>query len=451
MKSFLNSSSVIRVFIISLIYLLLSCSSTKNLPPKPAWLLSRPITPGYYIGIGSAPIGLKPDEYRQSAKRSALNDLAGEISMGISNTSFLHTLEVNNKSNETYDSRTQTTITEDLEGYTQEAEFQDKNTYWVYYSLSKSTYEQLKQQKIQKSLDNALAKFTTARQMKSQGDLYHAILMLVKATDDIKPYLSEPLQTSFEGREIFFGNELFNEILSCLSDLKINAVQQEVKVKRGQAIQGRSLSFQLTSRNGKLLEGFPVVGEFSSGGLIVDKARTQADGMASFSIPKVKSVKPVETFSAKPDINALLQEATNDFSIRKLLKNFTTEKASVQILVQSPVFYIETSSVGAENELMLQQCRESLRASAVEITDAAATADFRLVIQTVIRNANAAGTILEVQANVFNRDGKNVYQRSTGKIESNLPNPQKAYDEILSKGKDYMKNRVIPDILGQLF
>jgi hypothetical protein len=371
--------------------------------------------------------------------------------MGISNTSFLHTLEVNNKSNETYDSRTQTTITEDLEGYTQEAEFQDKNTYWVYYSLSKSTYEQLKQQKIQKSLDNALAKYTTARQMKSQGDLYHAILMLVKATDDIKPYLSEPLQTSFEGREIFFGNELFNEILSCLSDLKINAVQQEVKVKRGQAIQGRSLSFQLTSRNGKLLEGFPVVGEFSSGGLIVDKARTQADGMASFSIPKVKSVKPVETFSAKPDINALLQEATNDFSIRKLLKNFTTEKASVQILVQSPVFYIETSSVGAENEMMLQQCRESLRASAVEITDAAATADFRLVIQTVIRNANAAGTILEVQANVFNRDGKNVYQRSTGKIESNLPNPQKAYDEILSKGKDYMKNRVIPDILGQLF
>ncbi len=436
-------------FFAVLLLVLVSCSTTKNLPPKPQWLLSRPQLPGYYTGIGSALITSNRDGFHQSAKYNALKDLAGEISMTVSNTSFLHTLEVNNQSSETYDSRTQTTVNEDLEGYTQVAEFEDQNTYYVFYQLSKSLYEQQKQQRIQKALGNALAKYTTALDYHQKGEVRQAFLLLVKAVEDIKPYWTEPLQTQINDRDIYFGNELYNEIFTLVNDLKITALHNEIKVKRGQAVGEKELRFFLATRDGKSSPSVPVKADFSSNGLINDKARSDERGEAGFVIPKIRSKRTEEYFTAQPDLMALLQEASSDYSVRMMLRNFTLPKASIKIQIAAPVFKLEYVSYNTEIQQLIPVCEQYFISENCVVSDT--LADFRLVLDCNTRKAAGPGMETELRVKVLGADGKIVYQRSSGVLGSVQLNSQLAYQEVFSAAKDYLQKRILPDLSAQLF
>lgn len=435
-----------------------SCMSTKNIPPKPDWLISRPVSIMDYIGIGSAPLTSDVNDYRQLAKKNALNDLAGEISITISNTSFLHKLAVNDVFNETFDSRTQTSIHENLEGYTLIGTFEDKTTYWAYYSLSKSTYQSLKQQRIQKALDNALSKFSMAMQYKSDFEYYNALVLFVKATEDIKPYLAEPLLTKYKNTEIYFGNELFNEILACFNALKIVPVKSKIAVKRGQMINDESLTFIVSDHTDRHVEGIPVLADFSGGGLINNKARSGKDGIVAFSIPKIRSKKNVENFEAKIDVATLLQDATNDFIIKKLLRNFGNKTVAVETTILNPVFYIETTENSfvkpTINELK-EVCKETLIANACDFTENRAEADFVLTIVTDCRKTEEVNSVCKVnftaEVTVQNQLGKTLYQRNVTDIMATQRNCEAAEKEADTKGKEYLKTRVMPDILTQLF
>jgi hypothetical protein len=435
-----------------------SCISTKNIPPKPDWLISRPVSISDYIGIGSAPVTTNVNDYQQLAKKNALNDLAGEISVNISNTSFLHKLAVNDVFNETFDSRTQTSIHENLEGYSLVGTFEDKSTYWAYYSLSKSTYQSLKQQRIQKALDNAMSKFSMAMQYKSDFKYYNALVLFVKATEDIKPYLAEPLLTNYENTEICFGNELFNEIFACFNDLKIVPVKSKIAVKRGQMINDESLNFVVSDRNGHVMEGIPVVADYTSGGLINNKARTDKDGKVSFTIPKTKSKKSAEYFEAKIDVATLLQDATNDFIIKKLLRNFGIETAAVETTILNPVFYIETtenSFVKPTTNGLKDVCKEVLVANICDFTENRAEADFILTIvadsQKTAEFDRKCGVNFNAEVTIQNQQGKTLYQRNISDITASQHDCVSAVNEAFSKGKTYLSTRVIPDILDQLF
>lgn len=439
-------------------FLMFSCASTKTLPPKPDWLTSRPVSTMNYIGIGSAPISSNVNDYQQIAKKNALNDLAGEISINISNASFLNKLAVNDVFNETFDSRTQTSTNENLEGYTLIGTFEDKTNYWAYYSLSKSTYLSLKQQRIQKALDNAMSKFAMALQYKNDFQYYNALILFVKATEDIKPYLAEPLLTNYQNMEIYFGNELFNEIFECFNNLKIAPLQHTIVVKRGQMIKEESLTFEVRDRLGHLMEGIPVEADFSSGGLINNKARTGKDGKVSFSIPKIRSKKNAEYFEAKIDVATLLQDATNDFIIKKLLKNFRIETASIETTVLKPVFYVEIINKG-EGDLksfgFSEMSKETIVANACDYTEIRSDADFILKINVENRKIEELSQQCKMnfyaEVTVQNPDGKLVYQRSVSDIFVAQSNCESANKEAFIKGKEYLKTRVIPDILTQLF
>ena len=49
--------------------------------PRPTWVSARPVTGGYYVGIGLANKN-RPDA-QEAAKKNALNDLASEISVTV--------------------------------------------------------------------------------------------------------------------------------------------------------------------------------------------------------------------------------------------------------------------------------------------------------------------------------------------------------------------------------
>jgi len=133
-----NSSllfSGLKLLLLSAI--LTQCVSTKTLPVKPSWIEKKPVDSESYLGIGASPKNSKNTDYQQLAKSNALNDLASEISVRISNTSLLYTLSSNNTLKETFDSKTYTSTKEDLEGYEMVDSFEDETNYWVFYKLSK--------------------------------------------------------------------------------------------------------------------------------------------------------------------------------------------------------------------------------------------------------------------------------------------------------------------------
>ena len=123
------------IFFLSLF--LFSCARSKNVVEVPTWISERPNTQSYYVGIASASKYEYPYNAIEIDKENALNSLAREIRVNVSSSSLLSTLQVNHWVEESFESNIQSTVAEDLEGYTLVGTYEDKNEAWVYYQLNK--------------------------------------------------------------------------------------------------------------------------------------------------------------------------------------------------------------------------------------------------------------------------------------------------------------------------
>lgn len=447
------------VVIFVLACILTQCASTKVVPIKPEWLQNRPITPGFYIGIGFGNKKANTNGYQQTAKNNALNDLAGEIRVKISNSSLLYTLAVNNSVNETFDSKTLTSTDESLEGYELVDTYEDQDNYWAYYKLSKQIYDEIKQQRIQKAIDNALSKYDKALNFKSQFQYYNAVILFVKAIEDLKPYLSEQLICKYKTKDIYLGNELFNEILAIFNELSIESDLKEITVKKGQPVEEDLLTFWVSDKKGHRVENIPVIADFTAGSLINDMDRSTANGVVAFSIPKLKSKKNQEYFSSKLDMNSLLQEATNDFLIRKLLRNIKPVAYNKLLNIVNPVFYVsstENKFGRPDNATLLKEAINSaLMPFGVNLTNNQKDADFLVEITSDSRYAESGNGIckasLDAVITVKNKESKVLYQRNMKNINAVQNSYESAGSEAYNAGVEYLKTRVVPDMMEQLF
>ena len=85
-----------KYLLILAVFLLSACAAKKQaaeFEAQPAWMKQKPIVPGYYIGIGSSKKVGTSSEYIANARKDALADLAGEVSVQISSSSVYHTIE----------------------------------------------------------------------------------------------------------------------------------------------------------------------------------------------------------------------------------------------------------------------------------------------------------------------------------------------------------------------
>ncbi len=447
------------VILLTAACLMTQCASTKVVTNKPTWLMTRPINQGYYIGIGYGNKKTNSNGYQQTAKNNAMNDMAGEIRVNVSGTSLLHTLEINNAVSETFDSKSLTSTDESLEGYELVDTYEDQYNYWTYYRLSKQTYEDIKQQRIRKATDNALTKYDKALTYKNGLQYYSALIMLVKGLEDIKPYMSETLLVNYQGKDVHLGNELFNEILNILNDINVSSDLKEIIVKKGQPVVEELLTFIVENKQGHHIENIPVTSDFTGCALIDNIDRSTASGIVSFSIPKVKSKNNHEYFYAKVDLNTILQEATNDFLIRKLLRNIKPVAYTKQVNVQNPVFFVSSTErkfeKSSENEVLKNALIGSLTQSALDITPKQNNADFLVDIQSNTKSAEISNSMYKVSLDavitVKNKESKLLYQRNMNNITGIQLSFDAAGNEAYNSAVEYLKNRVVPDLLEKLF
>ena len=184
-----------QFLILCSLVLLASCTGLKEISNQdvvyPNWISSRPISTEYYIGIAKSSKN-KPD-YEAIAKQNALLDLSSEISVNISSESIFHQVDKGDTYREDYQALIKVESQKNLEGYTMVASWESDDEYCMYYQLSKTQWEKIRADRIQKAITIAYSHYKTAEAYSVEKNFMLSIHYAVKALDALHLYMNETL------------------------------------------------------------------------------------------------------------------------------------------------------------------------------------------------------------------------------------------------------------------
>jgi hypothetical protein len=388
--------------------------------PRPDWVRSRPIVPGYYIGIGWAKKTPNVHQYQQAAKQNAFSDLASEISVSISSNSVLHAFESKLGFKEDFSSTIQARTQEELAGFDIVDTWEDQENYWIYYRLSAIRHREIKDKKREDATRLSSGLFQNAIESRARGQFRTSLVQLISSMEAIKNHFDDPLPVEIGDRQVQLGNEIFNELSSTISQIEIIPLSDQIDIRAGQAVSPSMLKFNVSSRESGPVADFPLLAAYSERPIRNNRGRSDRDGNVEFGIDGVRSARSFETFTVTADMTAILTEATTDPMIRRLVSRFSIPEGSVRINILKPVIMLVCNEQNIGQELVSGTLRESFRKNAMEagylITDNPSGADYivRITANTlpagesgVYKNALLSGNISAEDASgnqIFHRE-----------------------------------------------
>lgn len=375
------------------IILMMACGSSKKaaqeIAPRPSWVTQKPIDPSAYNGIG---FSLKKPgvDYMTNAKNNALNDLTSEISAQVSSSSMIYVLERDYHLKEEFQSSTKVKSNENIEGYELAGTWEDESYYYVWYSLSKMTYEEKAREKKNHALNIALDQYKTAGEQKARNEYAEAMRTYITAMEAIRPYLNESLPVQLNGKEIFFGNVLINDFRALINDIVINPVQPTVEIKRGTAVPAGAISFRVSNRAGNPLSRIPLYLYFSGFPISNNEVLSDKDGLAPYALDKISTTKNAEYFQSDLNLVGLASDATTDPFIKTLVGKMNGATSRIEIKLLSPSIYIDVKqknfAIALENTLAPAMSRDGY-----DILTKASGSDYTLVIDIHLSSTKTGG------------------------------------------------------------
>ena len=112
------------------------------------------------------------------------------------------------------------------------------------------------------------------------------------------------MQTTYNGKSILLGNELFDAINGLVNSIKITANQQSLLVKAGDGLPADKLQFTATT-GGNPVKQFPLLFSFTAKPLRNATVLTDELGKAGYALDNITSAKGVETFTAEVDWSSM--------------------------------------------------------------------------------------------------------------------------------------------------
>lgn len=412
-----------QITFIALAMVLLSCGGPKKVqtvyPPAPNWVKNRPVFSEYYVGIGSATKTVDINQTIQSAKQNALADMASDISVNISTNSLLSKFDFNNNATEDFTKTIKAQAEQDLEGYETVGNYEDQDNYWVYFRLSKANYQRIKEERRSKAITKALDFYDKGVNAEKSGDVRLAFLNLIKAIEPLKPYFSDPLQTEYNGNQIYLGNEIYREISQVLGLIRIEPVNKQVNVKQGQQLSSGLFDFKVTNQIGQPLNGLTLNAAYTEKPLRNSKVQTDINGIAPFIIDIVRSSKNAESLKATLNLEVIANEATTDFIIRKLFTRFQAPEASIIISIVKPIFFISSNETNIDAKLttpiLADAFKRQIMGAGYTTTNNEGDADYRISIIASTVSKGESGTYKQTQLtgiiSVKDRNSAEVYSK----------------------------------------
>jgi hypothetical protein len=400
-----------RCLLLSILLILASCAAKKQaaeFEAQPLWMKHKPVEPGYYTGVGSAKKVGTSHEYKEAAKRDALADLAEEISLKISSTSVLHTIETESGISETF--------------------------------ISQATYSEKKELKKQKALEAAKVKYLAGKKEEEQHHAREAITFYLQGLQAIYNYLGEETQKEINGVTIDVGNELYSSLNEVVSFLKIEAVMNQVSVKRGKSLE-QSLRFK-TLYKSRQENGLPVNFKYSGGYLKKDRDFSNENGIVELQPGIINSKKSQEQITATINLEEIAQKAVDNLFIRGLLSKHTIEPAVVVVNIASPNLLLSIAEHYCHNnpcEKIHKIFNEIALAEGYNISTEN-EAEYIFTVKFTFKKGESAGGLYAAYLNgeltLMNENHKQIWTKSVAKIKgvgrSSDAAREKAFDEFVS-------------------
>lgn len=346
----LNMENVRHLFNGIAFFLLLSCApavsnvnalQTSELE-KPSWVSSKPVSGFYYVGIGYSQKS-SSENYLQSSKQNALDDMISEIRVNISSVSVLNQMDNTDGFSEQYESMIKTTASDDVEGYELVDTWEGDGQYWTYYRLSKEKYRDRKAAKRRNVLDLATDNYLKANQLIEKGEIASGLTLYINGLYTMAPYLGESNEISVGGDSILLGNALYDKIQNTFNDLVITSEQEQYLINRRLSKdESIEVAVRTKSENNQVSE-FPLMANFSTGaGIVIPEYTTDEDGVATILLSSIRSKESKQVITIMPDIDKLTPENTDTKKYGLLLKSLQLPQKKLQLQIQKPVVYLES-------------------------------------------------------------------------------------------------------------
>lgn len=426
---------------------------------KPAWLNSKPVQDSYYVGIGhSNKDGL--NNYIQSAKQSALEDMVSEIRVNISSTSVLSQIDANKEFQEKYEQIINTTVADEIEEFEQVDAWQDDRNYWVYYRLSKQRYKEIKDEQKRNAVTLALDFFTKAKQSERSGDNVQALGFYFQGFRAIEKYLAEPIRLEFEGKEILLTNEIYANIQQLLDKIQLSADPSEIMVNRRIAESGQTVMVKAYYKEGrKIIADLPLHAAFEKGsGDVYPTYKTDAKGQSKMLITKISSRDLEQTVAVK--VNLLSFAGDNPSDIYKLIaQKSVVPKVNILLKVKRPLVFVSAAERSLGNARSNQQISNKLKNfltnSGFELTESKDMAELWVDVNSDSEKGAVSGSIYisyvtSVIKVITLKDNKEIYATTLDRVKGYSLDFERASQEAYNKSLETLEKEKMPEILNSI-
>jgi hypothetical protein len=389
----------VKQFVLILL-LAIACSPKIKTPDpetlKPNWLKTTPYQDGYYTGIGHS-IKDGTNNYIQSAKKSALEDLVSEIKVNVSSTSVLSTMEVDKKLQEQYEQIIKTTATDDIEEFELVDAWEDATNYWVYYRLSISRYRQIKDEQKQNAALLATDYLKKGRASEKVKDNLQALGFYFQAFRSVEKYLGEPIRANIDGQEVLLVNEIHASVQALLDKIVLRVDPSEILLNRRVNQNAHAVVVTATYKEGKPAFNLPLKAWFEKGaGDIFPEYKADEKGKAKILINKIGSKEVEQIVGVQVNIDALSGMSASPIYVL-ITKTLTVPRTQVMLKVQRPVVFLtsDEKSLGSAkaNDQITNKIKNLLANNGFEFTEDRKNADLWFDVKSDSEKGTVSGSI----------------------------------------------------------
>ena len=454
-----------RLLFILLIVLGCSPSATKSSlksdtqKVKPTWLTAKPVQSGYFVGIGH---GTKDgsNNYIQSAKSSALEDLVSEIKVNISSTSVLSQTDINKEFQEKYEQIIQTTAVDEIEEFEQVEAWEDERNYWVYYRLSKQRYKEIKDQKKRDAVSLGLDFFTKARQAEQNSEPVLALGFYYQGFRAIEKYLDDPIRLDFDGKEILLTNEIIAGMQLLLDRMELLLEPKEIVLNRRLAQAELSVIAKASFKGSQnVIANLPLAASFEKGsGDIFPNYKTNEEGRTKILLTKISSRDIEQTVAVQVDMMSFAGDGSSEI-YPLIARKMVVPKAIFLMRVQRPLVYVSSveKSLGIDksNQQLTNKIKNYLSNSGFEFTDDKSKAELLLDVNANSEKGAVSGSIYITYVTAVIRvattkDSKEIYATTLDRIKGFSLNYERSSQEAYNKSMETLEKEKLPELLNMI-
>ena len=421
---------------------------------KPKWVANRPTDPMYYIGVGVASKTASPTSYSIAAQRNALNELASEIQVKVKSNSMLFSFENENQYRDEFKEFIQVKTNQQIENYESVAVWENEYEYWVYYRLSKEQYQKDRQIKINKAINMSVNILNQVDEFWASKRYVEALRGYFDALTPIKPYLSEPLETTINGtKEVYLGNFILSQISQGVRVFHIEPLKSNVSTVWGSVVNADDLSFVIKDFDGNPISQVPVKFTYSEGLIRPRDGISSLEGNVYTELKKVTSINNLQEVGVEIDFEKMIMGAKRSDEINSLIfENIKAASSLIKIEVNAPAIYVisEEKNLGKKGTYQLKQAFED---QAIEmgflVVKAQKDADLVVSITSNTQFINVSydlnNVVLEGKVSIKDKHtNTTIYQDKLSRLKGVGSSKSLASKEAYRKGEDLIIKKIVP-------